>query len=357
MSEESEDKESKTEQPSERKLEESLDKGNIAYSREVTSFMMLLSLTIVTIFILPFTVERVGFSLRLIIEHAGTNELNEFGFGNLIIQSFNRAIFFVLPIFICIISMVILSSFMQQNRFIFAPDRMMPDISRISIMQGIKRMFSLKSLVEFGKGIIKIIITGTIIYYIVMSDIKALSLYPTMPNEVAIKQLFKIINDILISICLFMCAVAVADFFYQKYEHIKGLMMSRHEIKEEYKQTEGSPEIKRKQRQLMQSSAKRRMMTDIPDADVIITNPQHYSIALRYIQGEMIAPIIVAKGLDLIAFKIRKIAEEHDVPIVENPPLARALYVIDLGSPVTVEHYEAVAEIISYVYRLKRKKI
>ncbi|NDB84309.1 MAG: flagellar biosynthesis protein FlhB [Alphaproteobacteria bacterium] len=357
MAEESEDKESKTEQPSERRIEESFEKGNVAYSREVTSFMMLLSLALISYFILPFTSQKIGLSLKVLIEQAATTQLTEEGFGLIMIQYFNKVIFFSMPIFICIITIIIFSNLIQLGRFIFAPEKLMPDWGRISLSSGLQRLFSLKSFMEFAKGLVKIIITAVIIYFIVMSDIKALSLYSSMPPHVTIKYLFKIINDILISICVLMFVVAVADFFYQQYEYIKGLMMSRHEIKEEYRQTEGNPDVKRKQKQLMQSSARRRMLSRIPEADVIITNPEHYSIALKYEQGKMLAPIIIAKGLDLLALKIREIAKENDVPIVENPPLARALYLVDLEHPIPVEHYETVAEIISYVYRLKKKKI
>ncbi|MDX1923655.1 MAG: flagellar biosynthesis protein FlhB [Rickettsiaceae bacterium] len=356
MSEDLDDKDSKTEQPSERKLEESIEKGQISYSREVTSFAMLLSLAIVSSFILPYSAQKIGFSLKLLIEHAGVMEPNQIGFGKLMMQYFNYAILFFTPVFIFFIIMIILSSFLQQGRFIIAPEVLMPSLSRISLQSGLKRMFSGKSLMEFAKGLVKIIITGTIIYYIVISDIKALSLYSTMSEAGIIKELGKIVNDILVSICVLMFAVAFADFFYQKYEYIKNLMMTRHEVKEEYKQAEGSPEVKSRQRKLMSDVARKRMMANVPKADVIITNPEHYSIALEYKQGLMPAPIIIAKGMDLVALKIREIAKENDIPIVENPPLARALYLVGLGNLVPTEHYEAVAEVIGYVYKMKNKK-
>ncbi|MDX1916671.1 MAG: flagellar biosynthesis protein FlhB [Rickettsiaceae bacterium] len=357
MAEEPEDQESKTEQPSERKIEESFEKGNIAYSREVTSFMMLLSLALIVYFIIPFTTSKIGINLKSIIEDAGQTDFTEEGVGKIIIQSFNRAVFFCIPIFLSIVVIIIFSNIAQQGRFVFSPEKLLPDLSRISLASGVKRLFSLKSFMEFFKGLLKITITAIIIYYIVISDIKALTIYPMMPHEVVIMQLFKIVNDILISICVFMFIIAVSDFFYQKYEYLKGLMMSRHEIKEEYKQTEGNPDVKRRQRSLMQSSAKRRMLSRVPEADVVITNPEHYSVALYYEKGKTLAPIIVAKGLDLVALKIREIAKENKVPVIENPPLARALYLVDLEKPIPVEHYETVAKIISYVYSLKKKKL
>ena len=355
MADESEDKESKTEEPSQRRLEEAIEKGQVAYSREMTSFLMLLSLTIVTIFILPFSTKKISLNLKSFIEHSTDIDLSPPGLAKVMISIFNSALLSIVPIFCFIISIIIFSSFMQHGQFIFAPDQIMPKLSRISLQEGFKRLFSKKSLMEFLKGIFKVSLTGAVIYFVVLDDVKIMTLYPTMPEGQIVKELMKVIRDILMAITAIMFAIGVADFFFQKYEYFKNLMMSRKELKEEYKQTEGNPDVKRKQRQLMTSRAKKRMLSNVPKADVFITNPEHYSIALSYEQGKMRAPIIVAKGLDLVALKIREIANEHDIPIVQNPPLARALYKVELDKEIPIEHYEAVAEIISYVYKLKKK--
>lgn len=357
MAEESEDKDSKTEEPSQKKLEDAIEKGQVANSREVTSFLMLLALTIITTFILPFSAKLVSYDLRSILEHAGDVDITSPTLSKILYETSSKILLYLVPIFLFIILIIISSSFFQHGQFIFAPDQITPKASRISIFEGFGRLFSFKSVAEFLKGIFKITVTGLIIYVVVMDDIKIMSLYPLMTESEIINELFKVIKDILISITLLMFVISVADFFYQKYEYFKNMMMSRQELKDEYKQTEGSPEIKSKQRQLMQQASKKRMMANVPKADVIITNPEHYSIALKYSYQEMSAPIIVAKGLDLVAMKIREIAKEHDIPIVENPPLARALFLVELDKPIPVEHYETVAEIISYVFKLKKKTI
>jgi flagellar biosynthesis protein FlhB len=160
----------------------------------------------------------------------------------------------------------------------------------------------------------------------------------------------------LIGICIAMFVIAGGDYLYQRYEFIKGLKMTKQEVKDEYRQQEGDPKIKQKIRQLRMERANKRMMSAVPTSDVIITNPTHYSIALKYDGDKMQAPKIVAKGQDLIAMKIREVAKENNIPLVENPPLAQALYAnVEIDQEIPIEHYKAVAEIISYVYRLKGK--
>lgn len=356
MSDELEDKESKTEEPSQKRIEESIEKGQVVTSREVTSFMMLLSLALITIFMLPYISSKIALNLKILIEHSGNIEMNGPNISKIIFDLFNNALLAIIPIFLFLICMIIFSSLIQHGQFIFAPDQIMPKYERISLAKGIERLFSLKSFVEFFKGLVKLTFTAIIIYLVVIDDIKIMPLYPSMTQAQIVKELFQIIKDIIIAITLIMAAIATMDFSYQKYEHHKNMMMSRQELKEEYKQTEGSPEIKKKQKQLRSAQAKKRMMSNVPKADVIITNPEHYSIALQYKHNEMRAPLLVAKGLDNIAMKIREIAREHDIPIIENPPLARALYLVELEQEIPMEHYEAVAKIISYVYKLKKKK-
>ncbi len=356
MSDELEDQESKTEEPSQKRIEESIEKGQVVNSREVTSFIMLLSLSLITIFMLPYISNKIALNLKILLEQSGNIELNRPDITKLLYNLFNQVLFAIIPIFLFLICMIIFSSLIQHGQFIFAPDQIMPKYERISLSKGIERLFSLKSFMEFLKGIVKLSFTSIIIYIIVIDDIKIMPLYPSMSYSEIVLELFKIIKDIIIAITLIMAAIAIMDFSYQKYEHHKNMMMSRHELKEEYKQTEGSPEIKKKQKQLRSAQAKKRMMSNVPKADVIITNPEHYSIALEYKHGQMRAPILVAKGLDLVAMRIREIAKEHDIPIVENPPLARALYLVELEHEIPMEHYEAVAKIISFVYKLKKKK-
>lgn len=357
MSEDLEDKESKTEDPTPKRLEEALEKGQVAYSKEVTSFLMLLTISIVSMLFIPFAANRIGTSLKIFVEHSAEMQFTQQGYAAILITLVNKALLFATPIFLSLVAIIILSGFFQHGQFIFAPDQLMPKLERISLKSGIGRLFSTKSFIEFLKGIFKVIVTTFIIYFVVMDDVKIMDLYPTMNHGLIINELYKVIKDILMSITIFMFVIGTADVIYQKYEHFKNLKMSRKEVKDEYKQTEGSPEIKKKRREKMQQLSKGRITEAVPKADVIITNPQHYSIALKYVAGEDDIPIIVAKGLDNMALRIREIAKDNDIPIVENPPLARALYLVDIDDVIPVEHYEAVAEIISYVYKLQNRTL
>jgi flagellar biosynthesis protein FlhB len=357
MSDELEDKDSKTEDPTPKRLEESLEKGQVAQSKEVTSFIMLLTFALSLFYFIPFSANKIALSLKDIIEHSGSLNFTEQGFADIFKNAINKSLLYVVPLFLFLIIAIVMSSFMQIGQFIFAPDQIMPKPERISLKSGFGRLFSTKSLVEFLKGIFKVTLTGLIIYFVVMDDVKIMTLYPFMTDSLLIKEMFKVVKDILLSITVVMFVIASADLFYQKYEHFKNLKMSRKEVKDEHKQTDGNPEIKKKQRQQMMKLSRGRMLENVPKADVIITNPEHYSIALQYDPNTKRAPIIVAKGLDHLAMKIRKIADENDIPIIANPPLARALYLVDLETEIPLDHYEAVAEVISYVYKLKNKKL
>lgn len=351
-----EDKESKTEQPTQRKLEKAVEKGNTLNSREVMNFAMLLSLTLIVAFFIPFFSRKISYILRGIIEHSHEIEVDIPGsLSSIMIYEFNQILLYTSPIYIFLIFIIIFTNFLQKGEFIFATEQFTPNLDRISIMKGLQRLFSMKSFAEFLKGIFKITLVGLIIYMVVYDDVQILSLYHEMSVGAMLRELYKIIIDILICVVVMMFIIASADFFYQKYEYIKSLMMSKYEIKQEYKQTEGSPEIKRKQRQIMMDRAQKAMMSMVPKADVIITNPTHYSIALQYDPETMSAPIVLAKGLDNIALKIREIGKKNKITIVENPPLARALYNVDLNQEIPLEHYETVAQIISLIFKQKGK--
>ena len=173
-----------------------------------------------------------------------------------------------------------------------------------------------------------------------------------------LEEIQTLVVRLLIGAAAIMAVIAVADYIYQKYEHIKQLKMSRQEIRDEHKQSEGDPHVKARLRQIRHERARQRMMSAVPQADVVVTNPTHFAVALKYDTETMAAPVVVAKGVDNVAFRIREVADENDVPIVENPPLARALFGgVELDQQIPEEHYQAVAQIISYVYRLKGRRM
>jgi len=357
MAEGEEDKDSKTEEPTHKKIEEAVEKGQVAYSREVTSFLILFFLTLIVIWIIPSIFHNAGSTLRYLLENAGSIPVDQGNTGIVLSKFLSKFLLYLSPIFIIVLVAAPLSSYIQHGEFIFTAEQLKPQLSRISIVKGFGRIFSIKSLVEFLKSFFKVLLVGSFVYMVIASDVKELSQYQNLSIAGILDQLRQMVNHILICVCVIVCVIAFLDFLYQKYEHHISLKMTKHEVKEEYKQTEGSPEIKQKIRALRREQAQKRIKQTVPKATVVITNPEHYAVALQYDQHTMKAPVLLAKGLDLIAKKIREIADENNIPIIENPPIARALYKdVGIDEEIPIEHYEAVAKIISYVMSLKERK-
>jgi flagellar biosynthetic protein FlhB len=243
-----------------------------------------------------------------------------------------------------------------QGGLIVAVERITPKLDRASPLAGMKRLFSLKSVVEFIKGILKITIVGAVATMLVLPYFEGLEQLVMMEMTGAASVLHSLVSRLLVGVLAVVTVIAVTDFLYQRFEHMKQMRMSHQEIKDEFKQTEGDPMIKGRLRQIRQERARQRMAAAVPEASVVITNPTHFAVALKYELDEMDAPVLLAKGQDFLALKIREIAEEHGIPIIENPPIARALYAgVEVDQEIPPEHFKAVAEIIGYVFRLKGK--
>ena len=249
-----------------------------------------------------------------------------------------------------------LATGMVQNGLHFAGDRIKPKMERISLLKGVKRLVSFKSIAEFLKGIAKITVVGVVATLIMLPSFGGLDQLIAMEIAAMPVILHSLTTRLMIGVLAIVTVIAMVDFLYQKFEFMKQMKMSRQEIKDEMKQSDGDPMVKQRLRQIRQERARQRTAAAVPGASVVITNPTHFAVALKYELGEMDAPILVAKGQDFLAAKIREIAAEHDIPIVENPPLARALYAgVDVDREIPAEHFKAVAEIIGYVMRLKGK--
>lgn len=214
----------------------------------------------------------------------------------------------------------------------------------------------MKKIVESFKGIIKISVIGFIAVLVVKPYLGKVELLPTMDTMAVLRFIHKIVILLIFTVVIAVLVIAVADYVYQRYTHLKKLRMTKQEVKDEYKQMEGDPMVKSRIRQVRMERARHRMMENVPKADVVIVNPTHYAVALEYKMEEMDTPVVVAKGIDFIALKIRELAEEHDIPVVENPPLARALFAsVEIDQAIPPEHFKAVAEVIGYVMQLKNQ--
>jgi flagellar biosynthetic protein FlhB len=239
---------------------------------------------------------------------------------------------------------------------LFTVKPLMPDIKKIDPIQGFKRIFSMRTFVELIKSLFKMSIVSAIVYMELMSDWKRVTQLGSMEVLSMLRVVGSLAFDIFWKVGIAILAIAIFDLFYQRYDYEKNLRMSKQEVKEEYKQTEGSPEIKGKIKERQRMMAMRRMMADVPQADVVITNPTHFAVAIKYEADQMEAPQVVAKGVDEVAQRIKKIAKESNVVMVENRPLAQTLYkTVEIGQSIPGELFQAVAEVLAYVYRLKGK--
>lgn len=351
-----EEQENKTEQPSQKRLDEAREKGNLANSRELGSFFMLLVLAITVAWFIPPILRHSQSLLTPFLSDADNLATDKTGLSIILYKlAFGSLLIIAMPLLATIIS-AIATSFLQHG-FVLSAEPIMPKFSKISPIAGFKKIFSMRSLVDFIKNIVKVIAVSIVAFLAVYPELTHIRQLPNQSTENMLLFLAMLAGRMTIGVAITMFFIALFDIIYQHYQHIKSLRMSKQEVKDEYKQSEGDPMIKQRLRRLRMERAQNRMMAAVPESDVVITNPTHFAVALQYDTKTMSAPVVVAKGQDLIALKIREIAEENNVPVVENPPLARALFSsTEIEKEIPVTHYEAVAKIISYVYQLKGRK-
>ncbi len=346
----------KTEDPTQRRLEDARKKGQVAFSREVTSFLMVLGFTLTAMMVFPWIFRNARDKLAQYISNAHEYEVTPNGFqslGGVLIGDY--ILLLAVPFIFLIVAAI--SGSLMQNGINISAEPIQPKLSKISVIKGFGRLFSRKSFMEFLKGIIKITIVGVVAYTSVSDEVQHLHKTPSMDMPELLEYIRKLAMSILIGTCVALFFIAVFDFMYQKWEFLKQMRMSKQEVKDEYKQQEGDPHIKGKLKQLRMERSRRRMMAAVPTADVVVTNPIHYAVALKYEKDSTAAPVVVAKGTDVVAERIKQLANDNKVPIVRNPTLARSLHAdCDLDDEVPFQHYQAVAEIISYVYKLKGKR-
>jgi flagellar biosynthetic protein FlhB len=346
----------KTEEPTGKKLDDERKQGNVIQSQEVKTALMLTSILIAVWMFIPFMMSHLRSMLAGLIEHSFTirvgteNELVELTTDVLV-----RLGIVMAPLFVMFIVIGVAAS-VGQVGWMVSWSKLEPKLSKLNPLAGLKRIFSARSVIELGKSIIKLIVVGTILTLLTMPRLKELESLPGMELMQILTYLHKVIIRLIFAVVLIVAALGGADYLYQRYSFMKKMKMSRQEVKDEHKNAEGDPIVKSRLRALRMQRARQRMMAAVPKADVIVTNPTHYACALKYDPETMGAPVLLAKGKDLIALRIRQVAEENEIPIVENPPLARALFAsVELDHEVPPDHYKAVAEVISYVMRLKGK--
>lgn len=346
--------EEKTLDPTEKKLDDARQKGEVPMAPEMRHAAMFVAILVVMGGLGTYTLQRLGTMFIRLWGDADGFRMNPDGaqdFATGILAAIGSAL---APMFAAMFGFALLGGVLQ-GRPMIAWSRIKPKFSKLNPISGATRVFGKQSMVEFLKTLAKLCVVVAITYSVAwphaagIDRLVGVDLYTT---GAAAKG---IVAAMLQPIAMLVGAIAVFDFIWQRQSFLKRMRMSLQDIKDEHKESEGSPEIKGKIRQMQMQRARSRMMANVPKASVIITNPTHYAIALQYDHGAMAAPVVVAKGVDAVALKIREIAAEHNIPLVENRPLARALYAsAELDRPIPVEHYAAVAEIISFVMRIAR---
>lgn len=342
----------KTEDPTQKRLDDALERGDVAKSQEVTTWFIIAGATLV-LAAFSGSLGVIQFSLRDLLANAHRIPTDGSGLLSLVVQiEYALIAAFGVPLLILVIAAI--AGNVVQHRLVFSAETLKPKLSKVSPISGAKRLFGKQAWANLLKGIFKVVALGTVMTMVFWPERDRLDAMVRMDLMSIVDTTRGLSLQLLGTVVAMLALVAIADYLFQYRTWFERQKMSLQEIKEEFKQTEGDPHVKGRLRQLRDARRKRRMMAAVPTASVVITNPTHFAVALKYEQG-MAAPVCVAKGMDAIALKMREVARASDVPVIENPPLARALHAaVKIDDEIPVEHYQAVAEVIGYVMRLKR---
>lgn len=347
---------SKTEKATPKKRRDERKKGNIFSSKDITTVLSLAFVFFTLKAMFPMIFKRIAECIHIYINRiAEINILSVTTSHEILMDSMVTIAMIMIPIFsVSILAAVIGTG--AQTRFLFSKDSLKPKFNRLNPLEGIKRIFSLKSFIEVLKGLIKIVIIGYILYLFFKGRTGDISKTLFLGIEASISYVLSSAMNMVYMVCIVFVFIAGFDFLYQRWDYERQIRMTKQEVKEEYKQMEGDPQVKGKIKELQRKMAMSRMMQAVPEADVIIRNPTHYAVALKYDIEKDAAPYVVAKGQDELALRIVQVAEEAGVYVMENKELTRAIYAVaSLNGEIPLEYYGAVAEILALVYRIRGK--
>ncbi len=350
---EQQDDASKTEEPTPKRLQTAREKGQVTVSQEFKSWAILLGVAFGLAVLAPGIMRDVTATVLTFVEspHAISLDIENMqeGLSGLLLDIG----WAVAPIVGLLVVLAIAGS-VGQVGLLWAPTKIAPKLEKISVIKGVQRLFSMRTVVEFVKGLAKLAAVAAVAFGLTLSALNDIELFPSFALGQVMDRVQLVAILLTTGTVAVMTVIAVLDYAFQRHSFIKQMRMTKQEVRDEHKQAEGDPHVKARIRRLRMDRAQKRMMAAVPEADVVITNPTHFAVALSYEMDEMSAPKLVAKGADVLAKRIREVAEENEVPLVENPPLARALYAsVELDQEIPPEHYQAVAQVIGYVMRLK----
>ncbi len=354
MADQDQDDDDRTEEPTQRKLEDAIKRGDVPRSQEIGTLFVLGGMALSLLMFGASSARDLLFAMKPFIGNVHQISGDSAGVRYALTIALGTTLAAVaLPFLMLMISG--LAGGLVQHRPLWTVEPLAPKFNRVSPMAGAKRIFGKEAFVQFFKGLFKIGLVGIVVWLVIAGEHDRGDAMARMDVVSLLPATQALVLKVLGSVLAVFAALAGADFLYQRFTWMKRQRMTKQEMKQEFKEQEGSPEIKAKRKQIAQARLRRRMMQAVPQATVVVMNPTHFAVALQYERG-MAAPVCVAKGVDSLALKIREVAREHGVPVVENPPLARALHAsVDIDEEVPVEHYKAVAEVIGYVMLLKRR--
>lgn len=354
MSDEAPEQSSKTEDPSQKKLEDAHKRGDVAKSQEVTTWFTLAGSGLMFVTLAPATAGVLATNLKGLIANADMYEVGSNAFGSIMWQLIGAILL------VAVVPMLVVTAFatagnLIQHRPLLSVDPIKPKFSKVSPLAGAKRLFSAEAMVNFVKGLIKLSVVSGVLWFVMAPEMDQMEVLITADVAVILQDFVDLGVKVFAAVIAVVTIMAIGDYVYQRNRWWEKQKMTLQEVRDEYKQMEGDPKVKGRIRALRQERGRKRMMAAVPQATVVITNPTHFAVALKY-DKSMAAPLCVAKGADAVAFRIRELAKDNDVPIVENPPLARALFAsVDVDQTVPAEHFKAVAQVIGFVMRLNQK--
>jgi flagellar biosynthesis protein FlhB len=353
MADEQTDNSEKTEDPTQKRLEEAIKRGDVARSQEVSTWFIIAGATLVLIAFSGGMGAGLTTTMRGLIANAHDIRTDGPALPHLF-EALGGELIATLAIPFLLLMLAALGGNLIQHKTVWSFEVLAPKLSRISLGSGLQRLFSTQALANFAKGLVKLVLVGGVLVTVMWPKREHMQSLVWTDLDAVLPLAKRLALKLMGTVVAIMAIVAASDYLFQYRQWYERQKMSLREVKEEFKQSEGDPTIRGKMKQVRQGRMRKRMIAAVPKAAVVITNPTHYAIALQYERG-MQAPVCVAKGVDALALKIREVADEHRVPIVENPPLARALHAtVEVDQAIRPEHYKAVAEVIGYVMKMRR---
>ena len=343
----------KTEQPTPKRKDDARKKGQVAKSMEVNTAIMLLSGTLMLMFYGPTMFRRFAEISTTIFQNISSYQITTESLPGLAWNGVSFLLTAIMPFWIIMFIAGLVANFGQVG-FHIGEDALKPKFDKLNPINGFKQLIT-KAPFELGKNLMKMVLVGTIVFLVLRAHVEEFFHLGDLGVQAILHFVGTVGFELTTKVVMGVVVLAAIDYAYQRYRHMKQLKMTKQEVKEEHKQTEGDPQVKSRVRQLQQEMTRSRMMQDVPEADVIITNPTHYAIALKYDPDQMEAPRVLAKGMRKIAERIKKIGREHDIPVIENPPLTRSLYeLVDVGDEIPANFYRAIAEILAKIYQARK---